>query len=472
MQSPPAFGLIQLASKGNPMTQPIILFSPRKPALSAQGGVLEVLVRVQAPDQPAQSQIAATPKRLALVVDRSGSMDGQPLTEALRCVTHIADCLTPADHLSVVVYDDQINVLLPLAPMQSPTRVRQLLATVESGGSTDLFGGWQAGARQLEGGMDSTISRVILLSDGQANHGLCAIADIEKHCSAMLARGVSTTTVGLGRGFNEDLMIAMARAGGGQQYYGQSADDLFDSFDEEFQLLQALCLRGLDLKLIAAPGVIIEPLGLVQQNPGGGYRLSDLAWGAECWIMLRLHLSPSAAGDTRDLLAASLQATTLEGQAITAHAAMLSLPVVDDAVAQALPADSAVQDRLQEVEFAQASQALRALVQKGDARGARKLLKDLQARFAQHPWLQDKLQRLSELAERDLEMMSKEAQFSAMRMSSRLSAKAEGRYSADETEVGDIPAYLRKKSQEGKGRKQQPEPEPAANPASLPRQPV
>ena len=121
--------------------------------------------------------------------------------------------------------------------------------------------------RQLEGCMDSTTSRVILLSDGQANHGLCEIAEIEKHCSAMLSRGVSTTTVGLGRGFNEDLMIAMARAGGGQQYYGQSADDLFDSFDEEFQLLQALCLRGLDLKFIAAPGVIIEPLGLVQHNP-------------------------------------------------------------------------------------------------------------------------------------------------------------------------------------------------------------
>ena len=85
-------------------------------------------------------------------------------------------------------------------------------------------------------------------------------------------------------------------------------------------------------------------------------------------------MSPSAAGDTRDLLAASLQATS---QAITAHAAMLSLPVVDDAAAQALPADSAVRDRLQEVEFAEASQALRALVQKGDARGARKLLKDL-----------------------------------------------------------------------------------------------
>jgi len=434
------------------MTQPTLLFSPSKSAISAQGGVLEVLVRVQAPDQPAQSKASVIPKRLSLVVDRSGSMDGQPLAEALRCVTRIADCLTPSDQLSVVVYDDQVNVLLPLAPMRSPALVRQLVANIQSGGSTDLFGGWDAGAKQLEGGMTSTISRVILLSDGQANHGLCEISEIEKHCSSMLARGVSTTTVGLGRHFNEDLMIAMARAGGGQQYFGQTAEDLFDSFDEEFQLLQALCLRRLDLKLIPAAGVIIEPLGLVQQNTDGSYRLSDLAWGAECWLMLRLHVSPSAVGNTRDLLAASLQASTLESQAVTAHAPMLSLPVVDVGAFLVLPVDMAVQDRLQEVEFAQASQALRDLVQNGDLPGARKLLKDLEAGYAQHPWLQDKLQRLRELAERDPEMMSKEVRFSAMRMSSRLSAKSEARYSADETELV-IPAFLRKKSQEGKGRR-------------------
>ena len=457
------------------MTQPTLLFSPRTTAIAAQGGVLDVLVRVQAPDQPAETTATVTPKRLALVVDRSGSMNGEPLTEALRCVTHIADCLTPSDQLSVVVYDDKVDVLLPLTAMKSPTAVRQLVANIQSGGSTDLFTGWAAGAEQLEGGVVSTISRVILLSDGQANRGLCDISEIEKHCSIMLARGVSTTTVGLGRGFNEDLMIAMARAGGGQQYYGQTADDLFDSFDEELQLLQALCLRSLDLKLIPAPGVILEPLGLVQQNPDGSYRLSDLAWGAECWLMVRLHVSPSAVGDTRELLAASLHATNLEGKSLTAHAAMLSLPVVEQATFQVLPADSAVDDRVQEVEFAQASQALRGLVQKGDTEGARKLFKDLEVRFAQHPWLQDKLQRLRELAERDPEMMSKEVRFSAMRMSNRLAAKAgEVRYGADETDFA-IPAFLRKKSQEGRGRKQQPAdvnaPVTDSSPSNPPNQP-
>ncbi|MBK1683930.1 vWA domain-containing protein [Rhodoferax fermentans] len=435
------------------MTQATILLSPIKSAVSAQGGVLEVLVRVQAPDAPDTAKATIIPKRLSLVVDRSGSMDGQPLTEALRCVTHIAERMTPADFLSVVVYDDKVNVLMPLTAMTKPSRIQQAVSQVVSGGMTNLFGGWEAGAKQLEGGVASSISRVILLSDGQANHGLCDIPVIEKHCSALLARGISTTTVGLGGGFNENLMIAMARAGGGQQYYGQTAEDLFDSFDEEFQLLHALCLRQLDLKLIPAPGVIIEHMGLVQKNPDGSYRISDLAWDSESWMMLRLHVSPSAVGDTRDLLAASLQAHTPEGEAVSTHAAMLSLSAVDATAFAALAPDQSVLDRMQEVEFAQSSQELHTLVQQGEILMARKLLTDLETRFSQHPWLQEKLQRLRELAQRDPEMMGKEACFSAMRMSSRLSAKSEVRYSVDETDLA-IPAFLRKKGQEGRGRSQ------------------
>ena len=435
------------------MVQPTILLTPLKSAIPASGGILEVMVRVQAPDQPGESQHKITAKRLSLVVDRSGSMDGQPLTEALKCVTHIAERMTAADQMAVVVYDDSVDTLVPLAPMMSAEAIRRAIAHVESGGSTDLFAGWQEGAKQLEGGTTDVISRVLLLSDGQANNGLLDVSAIEKHCQEWLAKGVSTTTVGLGRGFNEDLMIAMARAGGGQQYYGQTASDLYDSFDEEFSLLQALCLRQLDIKLIPASGVIIEPVGLVQQNADGSYRLSDLAWGSQAWLVLRLHISPSAVGDTRDLLAVTLTANTLEGQAITAQANMLRLPAVEQAGFDAEPVDDYVASRVQELEFATASQALRQLVLQGDSRGVRTLLDELERRFGKHPWLKDKLARLRILADHDAETMSKEVMFSQRKMSSRLNARVDVMYSMDETHAA-MPSYLRKKAEEGKGRKQ------------------
>ena len=65
------------------MRQPTLVLSPQQAAVPAQGGTLDILVQVQAPAQPANANTPPTPKRLALVVDRSGSMSGQPLEEAL-----------------------------------------------------------------------------------------------------------------------------------------------------------------------------------------------------------------------------------------------------------------------------------------------------------------------------------------------------------------------------------------------------
>ena len=127
------------------MEQPTIIVSPLKAAIPAQGGHLDLLVRVQAPDLPTDKVVEHTPKRLALVVDRSGSMQGKPLREALRCVMHIASHLTPKDQLSLVVYDDEVEVMVPLSEVSSVTAIQQAVDMVHSGGSTDLFSGWLKG---------------------------------------------------------------------------------------------------------------------------------------------------------------------------------------------------------------------------------------------------------------------------------------------------------------------------------------
>ena len=111
-----------------------------------------------------------------------------------------------------------------------------------------------------------------------------------------------------------------------------------------------------------------------------------------------------------------------------------------------------VHRRLQEVDFAKSSLELARLVNAGDVLAARALVTDLERRFGQHPWLKAKLGRLRELADRDPEMMSKEVLFSSRKMSRRLVAREEIVFSMDETSF-EMPAFLRKKSEEGKGRK-------------------
>lgn len=430
-----------------------IQFSPLQSAISSEGGTLDLIVRIQASEAPpaAAPTSAPAPKRLALVVDRSGSMAGPPLFEALRCVQHIAQRLTPQDQLAVVVYDNQVSVIQPLAPVNLAT-LRAQLATVTEGGSTNLFAGWQAGAHELANGPAHAISRVMLLSDGRANHGLTAAQNILPHLQQSAEQGIGTTTVGLGRSFNEELMIAMARTGRGQQYYGQRATDLHDSFDEELQLLQALCLRHLTLELVPAPGVVLQPLGVFDRLPNGHIQLPDLPWDAETWVALRLHLPAACAPTTpHTLLAATLTARTLDGQAVTQHATPLQLPALPPHALAQLPTHPDVATRLSEAHFAQDSQQLANLLARGLQAPARALLQDMQQRHGHHPWLAAKLQRLAELAQRDPDMYRKEASFSSRRTGQRLSAREDTAYAGDETQ-STAPAYLRKKAEEGRGR--------------------
>ena len=106
-------------------------------------------------------------------------------------------------------------------------------------------------------GQGHALSRVLLLSDGGANHGLSDPEEIANRVAAMAQAGVSTSTYGLGGHFNEHLMIGMGRAGRGNHYYGATAEDLEDPFREEFDLLRALHTRSLRLHLQAPEGVKI-----------------------------------------------------------------------------------------------------------------------------------------------------------------------------------------------------------------------
>ncbi|MBS0454454.1 MAG: VWA domain-containing protein [Proteobacteria bacterium] len=434
-----------------PLT-PEISVIPLRHGVSSAGGAHEVMVRIRAPERRGVAP-KRTPLRLALVIDRSGSMDGAPLQEAKRCVEHIVTRLQPVDSVAVLAYDNAIQVPVPLQPAHSHQAILAAIREIESGGSTDLFSGWEEGAKQLEGGHAQAISRVILLSDGQANHGLVDAQQIFKHCASWLAKGITTSTVGLGRGFNEDLMVGMASASGGQHYYGKSAQDLYDGFDEELSLLNSLFLRRLRVKPVTAPGVIAEPLGLIKPDANGWVPLSDLAWGSEAFLMLRLHVAAQAGGTLASLLAVNLEAQSDEGQSIVLSIPPLAVPVLSPQDWQALHIDATVASRLSEAEFAELSDRARRLVRQRQVEEARALLAQARERFKDQPWIVGKLERLEALLEQDTVLASKEMLYSAMKMSRRLAAASEASFCADEMESTEMPAFLRRKLEEGRGRR-------------------
>ena len=132
---------------------------------------------------------------------------------------------------------------------------------------------------------------------------------------------------------------------------------------------------------------------------------------------------------------------------------MLALKVVTQANWQALPQNELVAQRLLEVQYGETGAQVRSLLLAGDMTAAKALLSTMEANAAQHPWLKDKIARLKALAQRDIAMASKELRYSSAKMSSRLASQGDIRFSADETNSISVPAYLRRKSSEGTGRK-------------------
>ena len=430
------------------------LIPQREALLERDDNTLHVLVRASAPAAVGADRVRS-PLNLALVIDRSGSMSGRPLDEAKRCAGMIVDNLGAADRASLIAYDDTVSVLLPPQPLLDRLKFHTALQHVESGGSTDLHGGWLKGAELAAiGANDRIVSRVLLLSDGKANHGLTNPVEIARHCSEMANVGVNTSTYGLGEGFNEDLMSEMARSGMGNAYYGRTADDLIDPFRQEFDLLTALCGRSLRLSLSPATGIRVEVLNGYRTDAEGRSILPDLAYGSEAWALLRLTVprdvleSPSG-GDVH-LLTTTLSYVDLEGHLHAVDPVHLRLPCLPAAHFETITTDKLVESRIAELRSAEIQDHARLAARYGDWERVENLLKQLRIEARDNTWLAASVAELERYAgSRETESFAKESAYKATAMRSRLSSTDE---SLDWSEGAEVKrsSFLRRKVEQGR----------------------
>ncbi|MGL5134670.1 MAG: vWA domain-containing protein [Planktothrix sp.] len=190
------------------------------------------------------------PLNLSLVIDRSGSMAGQPLRYAIKAAQKLVESLTDQDIISIVIYDDQADVILAPQKVTDKADICSKLNRIQAGGCTNLSGGWLLGCEQVKSHLNTEhLNRVLLLTDGQANQGITDPQILTKTAQKQAEQGIITTTLGFGTYFNEDLLIAMADASGGRFYFIQSPDDATDVFRIELESLTSIVAQNLTVKL-------------------------------------------------------------------------------------------------------------------------------------------------------------------------------------------------------------------------------
>jgi Ca-activated chloride channel family protein len=429
-----------------------VILTPRRAALLAGfDNQIDVLVRVQAPDMPSGNVRERPNYGIGLVIDRSGSMAGHPLEEARRCASFVVGRLRADDIVSLVQFDNRVETLAPAQRRGDGNALRQAIAAIADGGNTDLHGGWRAGADSLvEAVAASGLRRVILLSDGCANEGLTDPVAMAAQCREMAERGISTSTYGLGNGFNEELMVAMAQAGQGNHYYGDSADDLMEPFQQEFDLLANLCVKGLTVKATVPPGVRVDLLNECTGSFAAGWHLPDLAWGAEAWAVLRLRI-PAAMlaveGRVLSCLEVAVSGSDLDGNRVSFKPDGLALPALNSAAYGAVAEDELLVRRLAELEAAGILKQAREAARNHDWDRVDRMLAAAEQQFAGSEWVAAVVEAIRTVARsRSRERFMKEALYSSNRFSARLAEKDET-VGLAETEK---PAYLRRKMSSGK----------------------
>jgi Ca-activated chloride channel family protein len=277
-----------------------------------------LLASITAPLAPARND--RMPVNIALVLDRSGSMQGEnkfPL--AVSAVEMALELLGKNDRFSLVVFDDAVDVLMPstLATSDAKKRALRALRQVQPRQSTDLCAGWMHGCEQLsEFVADGTISRALLLTDGQANSGETNHEVLAHHAAELNRRGITTSAFGVGADFDERLLRDIATEGGGNFYFVQRADQIADLVTSELGEALEVVMPQASLTIALPRGAEATVLNRFrsrrsQGRTGNTIELGDLVSAQELDVVIRVKF-PLGEVDERVVVTATLGDETTE----------------------------------------------------------------------------------------------------------------------------------------------------------------
>ncbi len=216
-------------------------------AVATRGSREHVLVSIRASGAMGGARM---PLNLCLIIDRSASMEGQPLEYVKRACGYVVDLLEPNDILSVVTFEERVDVLMPARRVVNKQLIKEHINRIECGNTTNLYDGIAAGSSQIAsipGG--GYVNRALLFTDGDPTAGIKDFSSIVGLVAEQKSRGVTITSLGFGGEYNEELLAGIAKRAGGNYYYISRPELIPEVFRKELETLMTVVARNLRLRV-------------------------------------------------------------------------------------------------------------------------------------------------------------------------------------------------------------------------------
>ena len=205
-----------------------------------------------------------------VVLDRSGSMDGPPLEAAKGSLLKLIDRLAPQDSFGLVAFDDSALVIAPIRTMadHNMPSLRKAIREMHTGGSTDISAGYLMGLRELTRVNAAGGSTLLHISDGHANAGEQKPEFFSDVATKSATNNVTTSTIGLGTGYDETILEALAQGGGGAHRFAGTIDEAVGAIAAEVDVLLEKSIVNAVLRLSPTEAMTSAPaIELLQRLP-------------------------------------------------------------------------------------------------------------------------------------------------------------------------------------------------------------
>lgn len=277
--------------------------------VSTRGGMRHVLVDIRAPHIERPAGEPRPPLNLGLVIDASGSMDGEPLEAAKAAARGVVEQLRDDDRITVVSFADDVIVHVDAGRADAKGRAdaARAIDQLTTRGCTDLGAGWLEGCDRVARAMDAVRGgqhRVVVLSDGHANRGLVDPEQLGLHAAELRRRGLYTSAVGIGDGYSPSQLQAIAEQGGGRLHDAPLGEDIVAVVLGELGEILATAADAVTLKVTHPLRLPVSVLGPFPRTMGAGVVevvAGTMVSGATRQVVLQFAVPPGAVGERFEL---------------------------------------------------------------------------------------------------------------------------------------------------------------------------